>query len=596
MSARLRAACAAFVLAALAGCTAILGEGEFAIEGSDAGPSATIDSGSSGGGSSSGGSDGGSGPVEAGVCAPGQTQCLGQQPQTCSGGRWQNSGAPCGGANPFCLAGACKPCMPGTHECEGQTVDECSVVGTWAPSIVCPDICDAGVCSGQCSMGTSQCNGTAVETCGSNGLWSGGTTCQYACVDGACGGSCVPATVQCVSATEMQTCDNTGTWQPTACSDGCSGGSCVFGCVAGQTRCNGQYTPQVCDSTSTWQDQTECAQPTPDCEAGACTCLETSCPSGCTDVSTDSTNCGACGNDCQGQPCSGGMCQPIALATGQDQPWGIALGSSNCYWTDRGNGTVMTVSAAGTGTPSVVASSQNSPTGIATDAMNVYWVDTVGSGSVLACALGGCTSPTPLAANQSSPWGLTVPPSGGAVYFTAGSSAWSASLEDAGVATIGTETGTPYAIATDGANVYWSDSTGGVYKCASSGCTTPAQLSAPAGQPSYGIALDATNVYFTLGAGTGGGGIWTVPKAAGPASQMAAASAPCGIAYDAATSFVYWTDTENSTVMKMITGDGGSPVTVASGQNNPTDLVLDSTYVYWTNAIATSGSIMRMLK
>jgi hypothetical protein len=596
MSPRLRAAGAAVVVTALAGCTAILGEGQFGIEDSDAGPPATTEGGSPGDGASGSG-DGGVGPIEAGACAPGQTQCLGQQPQTCTGGRWQNTGAPCGGGNPFCLAGACKPCMPGAHECQGQTVNECSVVGSWTPSIVCVDICDAGVCSGACTPGTSQCNGNAAETCGPSGTWSAGTTCQYACVDGACGGNCEPATTQCASATEMQTCDNTGTWQSTACSDGCSSGQCVFGCAAGQTRCDGPSTPQVCDSTATWQDQTPCAQPTPDCEAGTCTCLETSCPSGCTDVSIDQANCGACGNDCQGQPCSAGTCQPFALATGQDQPWGITLGSSNCYWTNRGNGTVMTVSAAGDGgTASVVATAQNSPTSIATDAMNVYWVDTEGSGSVLACALGGCTSPTALAASQSSPWGLAVPASGGAVYFTAGASAWSVSLEDAGVGAIGTETATPYAIATDGANVYWSDSAGGVYKCASSGCTTPVQLSAPTGQPSYGIALDATNVYFTVGAGSGGGGIWRVPKAAGPASQMALASAPYGLACDAVTSFVYWTDTENSTVMKMTTVDGGSPVTVASGQNNPTEIVLDSTYVYWTNAIAASGSIMRALK
>jgi hypothetical protein len=583
----------------LAGCTALLDEGEFVIS-SEAGPDAAPPGGgsSSGTASSSGSGDGAGGPIEGGVCAPGQTQCAGDVPQSCIDGRWASAGAPCGGASPFCLQGACKPCSPGSRECQGLDVNECSVAGEWVSTDACNYLCDAGVCSGVCTPGATQCNGTETETCSSGAAWQFSSQCMYACVNGSCAGVCVPGMAQCSpSGTALEVCDSAGAWQTTMCLDACDEGECVTGCVPGQTQCDGPSTPKLCDGTGTWVSQTACAQPTPDCQSGACTCLQTTCGSDCIDTSSDPDNCGGCSNGCEGQPCSGGVCQPMALATAQDQPWGIALGSSNCYWTNRDNGTVMTVAAAGTGTPSPVASSQSSPTSIATDTMNVYWVDTTNGGSVLECALGGCTTPTPLAAGQASPWGIAVPTSGGEVYFTAGAAAWAISLEDGGVSALGSESGTPNAIVTDGSSVYWSDATGAVYQCAlPGGCTTPTQLSAPAGQPSLGIAVDSANVYFTLGGGTTPGAVWKVPKGGtGAATLMTTANSPVGIAVDPSTSFVYWTDAGDGTVMKMSTGDAGAPVTLASAQSNPTGIVLDSTYVYWTNAVA-SGSVMRALK
>lgn len=323
-----RAAALMSAVVLLAGCTALLDENEFVIA-SEAGPDAAPSGGgsSSGTGSSSTGSgDGAAGPMESGpsgVCAPGQTQCAGETPQSCVDGRWVNAAAPCGGATPFCLLGACKPCSPGSRECQGLNVNECSVVGEWVATDACSYQCDAGVCSGACTPDTTQCSGTEVQTCNSSGAWQFSSQCMYACVNGSCTGVCVPGMAQCSpSGTAQEVCDNTGTWQTTMCPDACDDGQCVTGCVPGQMRCDGQFTPQLCDNTGTWQSQTACAQPTPDCQSGACTCLQTMCGSDCTDTSSDPDNCGSCGNDCEGQPCSGGVCQPIALATAQDQPWG----------------------------------------------------------------------------------------------------------------------------------------------------------------------------------------------------------------------------------------------------------------------------------
>jgi hypothetical protein len=55
---------------------------------------------------------------------------------------------------------------------------------------------------------------------------------------------------------------------------------------------------------------------------------------------------------------------------------------------------------------------------------------------------------------------------------------------------------------------------------------------------------------------------------------------PSGIAVD--STWVYWANYGDGRVMKVAIA-GGTPVTVASGQRTPYGVAVDSTYVYWTN-------------
>jgi hypothetical protein len=101
----------------------------------------------------------------------------------------------------------------------------------------------------------------------------------------------------------------------------------------------------------------------------------------------------------------------------------------------------------------------------------VYWTNNSG-GTVMKCAVGGCGgAPTLLANNQ---------------------------LQ-------------PYAIATDGINVYWTTGVGNIMRCPVGGCGNAPVIIAHAQGNIGGVAVDATSVYWT-NAGPPGSVMKLTPK------------------------------------------------------------------------------------
>jgi sugar lactone lactonase YvrE len=95
--------------------------------------------------------------------------------------------------------------------------------------------------------------------------------------------------------------------------------------------------------------------------------------------------------------------------------------STSVYWTASNDGTVMEVPIGG-GTPVALASLQSYPTGIAVDGTSVYWTNYAGAGS---CARGSVMkvglaggAPITLAADQLFPDGIAVDAT--SVYWTNG--------------------------------------------------------------------------------------------------------------------------------------------------------------------------------
>lgn len=251
--------------------------------------------GGSKGGSKGGGQGGATGPTgPAGTppkCATGQTVCgdvcvdLKTDAANCGtcGTKCKKKGT--------CVAGTCSDsaeqgvtCPAGQVNCGGKCVnlnndqENCGACGTACGAQDCVN----GVCGGTCPADRPDDCGDCVNTqtdpahCGGCGVaCAAGETC----VAGVCGAG-GPAACQAGQVDCGGTCTDL-TADPSNC------GLCGFTCAAGETCANG-----VCQGP-----------------AGGCLPGETDCDGVCTDVTTDIDNCGACGFACAAdETCAGGIC------------------------------------------------------------------------------------------------------------------------------------------------------------------------------------------------------------------------------------------------------------------------------------------------
>jgi len=107
-----------------------------------------------------------------GVCAPGEKQCSGQQPQVCGPlGQWQALGPAC--VDTTCNAAECMGvCAPGGR-CLGLTPETCDATRQWAHAEKpCPYQCSAGKCVTECTPGDFQCSENIPQVCSTDGRWT----------------------------------------------------------------------------------------------------------------------------------------------------------------------------------------------------------------------------------------------------------------------------------------------------------------------------------------------------------------------------------------------------------------------------------------
>ena len=151
------------------------------------------------------------------------------------------------------------------------------------------------------------------------------------------------------------------------------------------------------------------------------------------------------------------------------------------------------------------------------------------------------------------------------------------------VTVIASNQAAPKGLYVDATDVYWTSSAspnGAVMKCAIGGCAQPTVVAAnQAGANS--VTGDAKNVYWAnYVAGTGQ--VALAPKTGGATVPLATGISPFEVA--TSNNVVYWTNILDNTVTKCATsGCNNVPVVVASGQNGPSGITLDSARIYWTN-------------
>jgi hypothetical protein len=95
-----------------------------------------------------------------------------------------------------------------------------------------------------------------------------------------------------------------------------------------------------------------------------------------------------------------------------------------------------------------------------------------------------------------------------------------------------------------------------------------------------GLAIDATNVYWTDGSVSGR--IMKAPRGGGAFTTLASAQdTPVALTVD--TTDVYWLNGSSFAAVMSVPIDGGTPTTLASGLAVPTAIAVDDTSVYWVD-------------
>jgi len=236
----------------------------------------------------------------------------------------------CGGCNNPCATGSCLGgiCQPpagcSTNGCTNGNLccnDVCVGSETIAHCGSCTNICNS---DDTCNNGT--CVGSIMTTCnGGPACFGSETCCDFGCTDttsdmnncGGCNEPCeCPPGIECACVDSQ--CVGMG---PPQCFNGqiCTGNDscCDNGCTDTNTDPNNCSQCGFQCATGDTCVQGNCTAPA-NCDGGpVCTGLEQCCKMGCTDIDTDPNNCSSCGNVCPANnTCIAGVCTPNANCNG----------------------------------------------------------------------------------------------------------------------------------------------------------------------------------------------------------------------------------------------------------------------------------------
>ncbi len=296
----------------------------------------------------------------------------------------------------------------------------------------------------------------------------------------------------------------------------------------------------------------------------------------CTDLELDGLNCGTCGHACQSATCVFGSCAIVVAADAGATS--IAVDDAGVYWV--AGDTVMSASLAG-GAPVTIAVGQIKAAQVVADGRSAFWTTSLGlmsaphdGGAVSVLALGVIVGRPAVDSTN--------------VYWIEGS--------DSGTTldTVDKTGGTPTiigvangssAVTVDSANIYWTSNTPGLSKTSKDASVDVATVLAPQGGNGDFIAVDTSDVYWLNPS------VMQVPKLGGPALLLATGTATWAtnhaLVVDGTSAFWIGAPPPNGfggdvADIVMVSRAGGSPTILRRcSVTCPSDLAVDSTFLYW---------------
>jgi hypothetical protein len=307
-------------------------------------------------------------------------------------------------------------------------------------------------------------------------------------------------------------------------------------------------------------------------------------------------------------PCEAGSCPPtvlVSLVTGMQ---GVAVDSTNVYFTDSLEGFIWKCAVGGCDdTPTLLSQSPLYPQAIVVQSGNVYWLayDTTdgGYGGLWASPTAGYDRyPTPLVLGQVGAMSLVLdgtnaywtnqgyggPSSGSVMTCIFGPQGGCAPTPLASARSLVVTFGG--GIAVQNAFVYWADAEG-ILRCPVDGCVGGQPSPVVPGVQAEWMTVNGDNLYWAAEVpGAEGGTMVQIskcsvegcmdPDGGGPVTLAVEIGAAQGLVADDAN--VYWTNFDLGRVVRCgVDGCGGTPTVLADRQSQPCRLTMDAENIYW---------------